>query len=153
MPLTTADVAYAAALIDNLAALRSREVSGSVLPVVQVSGRYGSLAWLGEITGTKVIETGRQYTKHNCTTHCPDRHADITSRSYRWTLTGIRAAIVLANCAPHMRVQAATARRLVDAGLAVSYQGQVVNDMHARGWEIPDLTPHPRARVPLALAR
>lgn len=153
MPLTTADIAYTAALIDNLAALRTRDYQGATLPVVQVSGRYGSLAWLGEVTGTKVIETRRQYARHNCTDHCPDRHADITSKSYRWSVTGVRAAILLANCEPFMRVQAATARQLVDLGLAVSYKGNVVNDMHALGWVTPDLPAHPRARVPLTVAR
>ena len=151
--LGTGDIAYAAALIDNVAALRTRDYQGSTLPVVQVSGRYGSLVWLGEVTGTKVVETRRQFTRHNCTQHCPDRHADIVSRSFRWSVTGIRAAIVLANIEPFMRVQAATARRLIDLGLAVAYQGQVVNDMAALGWTIPDLPVHPRARVPLALAR
>lgn len=150
--LGTGDIAYAAAILDNVAALRTRDHQGSTLPVVQVSGKYGSLVWLGEITGTKVVETRRQFTRHNCTEHCPDRHADIVSRSFRWSVTGIRAAIVLAACEPYMRVQAAAARRLVDLGLALAYQGQVVNDMGALGWPIPDLAPHPRARVPLALA-
>lgn len=150
MSLSTADIAYCAALIDNLAALRTRSVAGSqLLPVVQVSGKHGALPWLGSITGTKVIETGRKFTRHNCTEHCPDRHATIESRSYRWTLTGMRATIVLAACEPYLRVQAAEARELIDAGLTVQYQGQIIVDMRARGWPIPELTPHSHPRIPI----
>lgn len=150
MALTTADVAYAAAIIDNLAALRTREIGGgSTLPVVQVSGKFGSLLWLGEITGTRVIETSRKYTRHLCTEHCPAAHSEIESRSGRWTVTGMRATIMLYNVQRYLRVQAAAARQLIDAGLGVQYQGQVVNDMRKRGWDIPDLAPHPRARVSL----
>lgn len=147
--LSKADLAYCAALIDNLAALRTRRAGPSDLPVIQVSGKWGVLSWLGEITGTKVIETRRKYTRHNCTEHCPDRHAEIVSRSGRWSITGMRAVIVLLNCEPYLRVQAARARELIDAGLAASYQGSVVNDMAKRGWAIPPLPEHPRARVPL----
>jgi hypothetical protein len=149
MTLSQADVAYCAALIDNLAALRTRQVGPSTLPVVQVSGKWGVLSWLAEITGTKVIETRRKYTRHNCTEHCPSRHSDITSRSGRWSITGMRAVIVLLNCEKYMRVQESRARELIDAGLAATYQGQVVNDMRRRGWEIPPLAEHPRARVPI----
>lgn len=151
--LTLADIAYCAALIDNLAALRSRDVEGSELPVVQISGKHPVLPWLGEVTGTRVIPTRRAYSRHQCTEHCPDRHAHLTSTSARWSVTGMRATIVLAACEPHMRVQAAAARRLVDLGLRVQYQGQVVNDMAARGWPVPDLAEHTRARVPLAVTR
>lgn len=155
MSLPVADLGYVAALIDALAALRARTVpdSGTEVPVVQISGKHAVLPWLGEITGTRVVETRRAYTKHNCTTHCPDRHADITSVSYRWSVTGMKATIVLAAVEPYLRAQAADARRLIDLGLGVHYQGQTVNDMAARGWPIPDLTPHSRARVPLAVAQ
>ena len=149
MSLSPADIAYCAALLDNLAALRTRDFQGSELPVVQISGRHGVLPWLGEITGTRVIPTRRAYTKHNCTAHCPDRHADITSESARWSITGMRATIVLAACEPFMRVQAVDARRLIDLGMQVQYQGQVVVDMRERGWPIPELEPHVRARVPI----
>jgi hypothetical protein len=150
--LTTADVAYAAALIDNLAALRTREVGPSVLPVIQVSGRYGSLMWLGEVTGTKVIETSRKYQRHNCEEHCPTPHQSVESRSGRWSATGMRATIILANCEPFLRVQGERARDLIDAGLGVQYQGQVVNDMARRGWAIPDLPEHTHPRVRLEAA-
>lgn len=148
--LTTADLAYAAALIDNLATLRLRELGPSQLPVVSIAGRIGALTWLGEVTGVKVVETRRAYTRHNCTEHCPEAHARIESRSGRWSVTGMRATIVLANVEEYLRVQATDARQLVEAGLGVQYQGQVVNDMRRLGWSIPDLAPHSRARVEVA---
>lgn len=152
MSLSTADVAYCAALIDNLAALRARTLGPSTLPVVQVSGKWSSLSWLADLTGTKLIETNRKFSRHNCVEHCPDRHAHIESRSARWSITGMRATIVLANCEPYLRVQAPKARELIDHGLGVQYQGQVVRDMRQRGWVIPELTPHPRARIPITEA-
>lgn len=153
MSLGVAELGYVAAVIDNLAALRTRDLGPSVLPVVQVSGRYGALSWLGEITGTKIIPTNRRYTRHNCTEHCPDRHAEIVSSSARWSLTGMRATIVLAAVEPYLRVQAARARELIDAGLGVQFQTTVVNDMAQLGWPIPALEPHPRARFPLEVVR
>ena len=151
--LSTADVAYCAAIIDNLATLRARRYGPSLLPIVEVSGRWASLSWLADVTGTTLVETRRAYTRHNCTEHCPDRHANITSRSARWSVTGMRATIVLAACLPYMRERLEFARQLVEDGLGMQYQGQVVNDMAARGWPIPDLAEHTRARVPLAVAR
>jgi hypothetical protein len=59
----------------------------------------------------------------------------------------MRATIVLHTCLPFLRVQQVEARQLVDAGLGVQYQGQVVVDMRRRGWSVPDLEPHTRARV------
>lgn len=149
MTLSTADIAYAAAIIDNLAVLRAREYRNTTLPVVEVSGRHGALPWLGELTGVRVIPTARSYLRHGCAEHCPTKHQHIESASFRWSVTGTRATIVLAAVEPYLRVQAAKARELVEAGLAVQYQGQVVNDLREHGWPIPALPEHPRARVPL----
>lgn len=147
--MTEADIAYMAALLDNMAALRSRSLGPSVLPVIQISGKHAILDWVASVTGTKVIPTVRSYTRHQCTEHCPDRHNHLESSSRRWSVTGMRATIILAACEPFMKVQGATARSLIDAGLGVQYQGQVVNDMRDRGWPIPELSPHERARIPL----
>lgn len=151
MLLTQTDIAYCAAILDNSAALRSRALGPSLLPVIQVSGRYPALEWLGEITGTKVIDTRRGYSRHNCTEHCPDRHAHIQSESRRWTVTGMRATIVLVNVLPYLRYQCDRAQVLLEQGLSVQYQGQVVNEMASLGWQIPDLPEHSRARVPLTV--
>lgn len=147
------DLAYFAGIVDNNAALRSRALGTSILPVVQVSGKYQALEWLGELTGTKVIDTQRGYSRHNCTEHCPDRHAHIQSHSRRWSVTGMRATIVLVNILPYLRYQHSRAQELVDHGLSVQYQTQVVNEMAGLGWRIPDLAEHRRARIPLAVVR
>lgn len=147
-----ADLAYCAALIDNLATLRVRDLGNSRLPVIAISGKYEGLKWLGSATGTKVVETKRDYTRHNCTEHCPTAHAEIKSYSLRWSVTGMRATIVLVNVLPFLRVQADDARAMIDYGLTLQYKGQVVNDLAKIGWKIPELPAHPRARVPLRLA-
>lgn len=149
--LAQTDISYCAAVIDNNAALRSRALGSSLLPVIQISGRYPALDWLGEITGTKVIETSRGYTRHNCTEHCPQRHAHIKSESRRWSVTGMRATIVLTSVLPYLKYQRDQAEALIEQGLSVHYQGQVVNEMASLGWKIPDLPEHPRARVSLVV--
>lgn len=149
--LSETDIAYCAAVLDNLAVFRQRGTSASQLPVIQISGKLQVLSWLGQVTGTKVIETRRGYTKHMCTQHCPDRHADIRSTSGRWSVTGMRATIVLTNVLPYLRFQRQKAQELIDLGLQASYQGQVVNEMSQLGWSIPELPLHARARVPLTV--
>jgi hypothetical protein len=145
--LAVADLAYAAALVDTLAALRTRKVGPSELPVVQVSGRVDVTAWLAEVTGTKVIPTHRKYNRMDCVEHCPERHTHIVSESGRWEVNGARATIMLIAIEPYLRVKGAEARRLIDFGLASGYKTNVINDMATRGWPIPELREQPRARL------
>lgn len=146
-----ADLAYAAALVDSFAVLRIREYRGTGLPEVTIQGkRIATLDWLAEVTGVKVVTIGKGYSRHQCSEHCPDRHTRIAASTRRWQLTGARATVVLANVAPYMRVQARTARDLVDAGVLIGYSTSVANELVALGWALPDLRPQPRARVELA---
>lgn len=149
MSIDRADLAYAAALIDTLAVLKTREVNGTDLPVLAVnSSRHtGAIKFLCKLTGVKMVLTSRSYSRHQCTEHCPSSHLDIESRGERWMVVGAKATIVAHNVLPYLRVQREAARELVAAGRTVGYKGQVVAQMKQLGWEIPELKPQPRARV------
>lgn len=151
MSLPERDLAYVAALVDSLAVLRVREYRGTPLPEVTIQGaRLAALDWLAGLTGVRVVVIGKDYTQHRCAAHCPDRHTHVQGRTRRWQLTGARATVVLAAVEPFMRVQGREARQLVEAGRAIGWKGNVVADMAALGWVVPELREQPRARLALA---
>ena len=147
MKLAPADLAYAAALIDSFAVLTTRRVGEAELPQVTIQGKVAALPWLAEVSGVKVIEVAKDYARHQCSEHCPDRHTRIESTTRRWQLTGARATVVLYSVEPYLRVQARTARGLVEVGQGLGFKTDVVNDMTRLGWTIPELRSQPRARI------
>jgi hypothetical protein len=151
--LDVRDVAYAAALVDTLGVLSLREVGPTQLPNVAIQGRYAeTLAWLGEMTGTRLTTISRDFVRNACnacTHHCPEPHVHIKSTSVRWVVTGVKATIVLHNLAPFMRVQRDAALTMVEAGRTIGYKGNVIEQMREKGWEIPNLKKQPRARISL----
>jgi len=147
--LEAADLAYMAALVDNLAVLKTRRVGEADLPsVVLTTTRSGAaVRFLATSTGSKVTEIVRAYNRKGCVDHCTQAHLHIDTTGHRWQVTGAKATIVLHNLLPYMRVQTDSARKLIHAGQTIGYKGQVVVAMRDLGWEIPDLKPQPRARV------
>lgn len=141
------DFAYAAGLIDALGVLTLRAQPGTLsdLPVVTISGNPVAVGWLAERTGTKVVQTKRDYTRHRCTEHCPEAHDQIVSTSSRWSVTGTRATIVLHTVMPYLRAQHEMATELVARGLTIGWKGSVVADMTALGWSVPELKTQPRS--------
>lgn len=146
-----ADLAYVAALIDQFGRLKTRTVNDTELPEVLIQGRIPALEWLAGLTGTRVVEINKAYARHQCSEHCPDRHTDIVSVTGRWVVTGARATVVLYNVGPFMRDEGKRhlASTLVWQGQTVGFKGNVVNDMAARGWAVPELRNQPRARIEL----
>lgn len=140
--LADADLAYVAALVDTLGKLTTRVVNRDELPVVTIQGKHAILPWLAEATGVKIMRLDRNYTRHQCSEHCPDRHMGIESWTYRWQLTGARAVALLAAIEPHLRLQGREARRLVEVGRGVVFKPATVADMGRRGWVAPELAGH-----------
>ena len=96
--LGAGDLAYLAGVLDSRAVVRVRfiEDSEAVLPYIAMScGDARLMRWLGELTGVRSIVTTRKYDKHRCLEHCDKAHDHITSVSGRWSLTGVRATVVL----------------------------------------------------------
>lgn len=150
--LVPADLAYMAALIDNLAVLKTRLVNGSDLPAIVLTTTRSpeAVRFLARCSGSQVTTLVREYNKKGCIAHCKQPHLHIDTTGHRWQVTGAKATIVLHNLLPYMRVQKDLARKLIEAGRTIGYKGQVVNRMRELGWDIPELKPQPRARVPIS---
>lgn len=145
--LTDTDLAYAAAVIDTLALLRFRSIpSGNELPYVGISGPHRVVSWMSTITASKPTQVMRDYNRTNCSEHCPEAHEHIQSTTYRWSITGVKATIVLHNVRPFLRLQQELADELVAGGLEVGWKGQVPEQMRRLGWAIPALKHQPRMR-------
>lgn len=134
------DAAYVAALVDTLGKLTSRVVSRDELPVVTIQGKHDILPWLAAQTGVKIMKLDKNYTRHQCTEHCPDKHMGIESWTYRWQLVGARAALLLREIEPYMRLQAREARRLIELSEHIAFKPAVVADMRRK------LSTFPQAR-------
>lgn len=131
-------VAYVAGVVDLLGLIRIRYAEDTPLPVVQVHGKYMStLEYLGELTGTKAIETRREYTRAGCAEHCKEKHMHITSTSGRWSVTGAKATVLLWNMQPYLRVKKDAADGALAVGLRTKFKQGTVDKMRQLGWEIP----------------
>lgn len=135
--MTPADLAYIGALVDNLGKLTTRVVTRDELPVLTIQGKHAVLPWLAEVTGVRLIELDKSYSRHQCSEHCPDKHMPIESWTHRWQVTGARAIVVLYNVEPYMRVQDHEARVLLRLGGLVQVKGTTMNDMARLGWATP----------------
>lgn len=145
-PLTEADLAWVAGVIDALANLRLRNAGGSPLPEIQVNGQFPALQdRLAKMTGTTAISTRRDFTRHNCTEHCPSKHAHIQSVSGRWSITGVRALVVLAAIRPYIRLRPGLVDDLIAAGMTAQWKGQTLRSMSALGWPLPERPADPVA--------
>lgn len=149
--LDRADLAYMAALLDNLAVLKTRLANGTDLPAIALTTSRSpeAVRFLAERSGTKVTEIARDYHRKGCSDHCTVAHLHVDTTGYRWQVTGAKATIVLHNVRPFMRIQGDLADQLLAIGKMVGYSGSVVTRMRGLGWEIPQLKHQPRSRVSL----
>jgi hypothetical protein len=137
--LRVADLAYIAAVIDTRGHIASRSVREAMLPLLAVSSpEVALLNWLGEITGTRPVTTSRSYGRAGCSEHCPDAHQHVTSISGRWSVTGVKATVVLFNVAPYLRVRAQDAADAMALGLSAGFKRATVQKMAALGWALPN---------------
>lgn len=142
MMMPDTDLAYLAGIVDTLAVLRTRQVTTmdavTVLPMVAVHTPDRSvLRQLTQATGTKVTETNRAYAKAGCSQHCRERHQHVRSTSYRWSVTGVKATILLVGVRPYLRVKGAVADDGIRVGLQAPRKSATVVKMHALGWPLP----------------
>lgn len=131
-------VAYAAAVIDTQGVIRLREAGGTLLPMVALhSPNMELLDWFAEITGTKVTRVTRDYQRAPCVDHCQERHQHIKSVSGRWSVTGVRATVLLFNVRSHLRFQIDAAQEALAVGLSAPFKPATPKKMEALGWEVP----------------
>ena len=132
-------VAYVAGIIDTTGVIRTRMVQDTELPYVAVSGsNEGMLRFLAEVTGAKVTITRRSYMKAGCSVHCKEKHQHIQSISGRWSVSGVKATVLLHNVRPFMRLQAAEAAAALDVGLRTGFKPATVQKMSDLGWSVPE---------------
>lgn len=138
-------LAYVAGVVDLLGLIRIRTLAnGTKQPVVQMHGKYmPTLNYMGELTGTKAIEVSREYTRAGCAEHCKEKHMHVVSVSGRWSLTGVKATIMLWNIRPYLRLQADKAIEAIQIGTRSPFKQHVADKMRDLGWDVPDLAEKP----------
>lgn len=130
---------YVAALIDNIAALATRNADGTILPVVAIhTPNLPLLRELADMTGVGTSEIRRGYDRVLCTEHCVQPHLHVDSVSMRWMLTGAKATIVLHTVAPHTRFRTERILELVDIGTKAPLKMATIGKMRKLGWSIPE---------------
>lgn len=137
--VTEDDIVYIAAVIDTQGHITTRTVRDATLPLVAVSGKNDELLrWLGRMTGVRPFITTRDYSRHACNIHCPSAHQRIVSFSGRWSLSGIKATILLQGILPYMRFQRVAAIDAIQVGLEAGYKPATIEKMKALGWQPPE---------------
>lgn len=138
--LSAGDLAYLAGVLDTRAVVRVRytEDSATALPYIAMSsGDAALMSWLGQITGVRSIVTSRRYDKHRCLEHCDKAHDHITSVSGRWSLTGVRATLVLLATREWIRFHVEDWEKGIEAGETAGRKAATVRKMTALGWPVP----------------
>jgi hypothetical protein len=110
-----------------------------VLPFIAVQGRdMALLEWLGSVTRVRVGKGARDYVKGGCAAHCPEQHIHVVSETFRWSVTGAKATIVLMGVRAYVRLRPARFDELIELGLAQEWRPQTVKDMKDLGWPVID---------------
>lgn len=131
---------YLAGVLDLAGVIRTRTVkTGTELPYVALSGSHGPmLNLLGQLTGTRAIITHRSYLKAGCSEHCSDKHLHVESVSGRWSVSGVKATVLLYNLRPYLFFNEGLAADAINVGLAAPFKAGVLHKMDALGWFLPD---------------
>lgn len=136
--MDVATLAYAAAIIDTQGIIRTRMAGDTELPYVGVHGNNEPmLRYLGEITGTKVTIVRRAYSKAGCAQHCAEKHQHVQSVSGRWSVSGVKATVLLHNLRPYLRLQHDDAIAALNVGVTAPFKPATIQKMRELGWDAP----------------
>jgi hypothetical protein len=159
LPVTAADMAWMAGVIDVKGATlrknnKTRRTPQVVLYVQEKDERIARR--LSALTGIKPEAHARPlaeaFLRRNCAEHCVTPHVHVGTDAYpwqmpqttRWALTGIAAAVVLANLAPFMSTYADYAADVAEvvgnfaaAGHGSGAVRKTLLRLSALGWQIP----------------
>jgi hypothetical protein len=139
MKLDVPTVAYVAGVIDLQGLIRTRQAGDTELPYVAVSGpNTEMLHYLAALTGTTATVTRRSYSKAGCAEHCAEKHQHIVSTSGRWSVSGVKATVLLWNIRPYLRLQTAAATSAIAVGTCTGFKQSTVAKMEQLGWDVPD---------------
>lgn len=140
--LDVATLAYVAGVLDMQCNIKTRTTpDDTVLPMLAMYGpNVAMLEYLASLTDTKMVVARRSFSRAGCAQHCKDKHQHIESVSGRWTLTGMKATIVLHNIRPYVRLQSEAVTSALVVGLNAPFKPAALRKMTDLGWEIPDLS-------------
>jgi len=141
MSLDVSTLAYIAAILDSRAVIRQRTVGETDLPYLAVSCPDERLLdLLCRATAIRKVVTRREYAKAGCAEHCQEKHVHTVSRSMRWSVTGVKATVVLDNCLPYMQIQQEEAMEVLAIGLTAPYKAAALRRMAELGWDVSRVT-------------
>lgn len=130
--------AYMAGILDALGLFQVRRVQERDLAKVALHSTNGPLLeWVGAATGTKITEVKRNYARYGCDEHCNEKHIHVNHSSLRWSVTGVRATILIHSVLPHLVLQSETAEQVLDATADAPYRKPTAEAMAALGWTLP----------------
>lgn len=159
VPVSMTDMAWMAGVIDLKGTMlrkrnQSRRTTQFVLYVQTKNERIA--ARLSALTGTApeshTPPTAEMFLRRNCAEHCVTPHVHVNDGPYpwqmprttRWALTGIAAAVVLANLAPFMSTCGDYAADVAEIVRDFAAEGQgsgavrkTLARLSALGWQIP----------------
>lgn len=136
--------AYVAGIIDMVGLIRLRPMKNGnpPIPYVGVSTNNKQVVdFLAGLTDTKVTVTHRKYGRHRCTQHCPTPCSDVDSTSYRWSVTGAKATVLLANIKRYLMFKTTVANEALEAAREANYKAATMRKMTVLGWDLPNLRP------------
>ena len=137
--IDTPTLAYIAGVLDLHGVIRTRTAGDTELPYVALSGsNEGMLTFLADVTGTRAVVTRRQFSRAGCAEHCSEKHQHVTSVSGRWSVSGVKATVLLWNVRPFMRLQAEEATSALAVGMSTKYKPATVRKMAELGWDVPE---------------
>jgi hypothetical protein len=156
-PVSTADMAWMAGVIDLKGAVVRKNNKTRKTPqvVLYVNTKNKLIAErLSALTGTAPEEhekiTAEDFLRRNCAEHCTTPHVHVGKYDWhmppttRWSLTGIAAAVVLANLAPFMSTYGAYAGDVAEVFGNFAAEGKgsgavrsALSRLSLLGWQMP----------------
>ena len=137
-PLTSEQIAYLAGIIDVKARISIKRIADTFLPRVATSSPNPALNLiLGEATGMKPVDHTRNYTRVGCDQHCTEKHLHVLSKTTVWSVTGMKATVLLHNVLPYLQLQRREAELALQCGLQAPFKKATIKRMTDLGWPIP----------------
>lgn len=135
MKLTTEELAYFAGMVDALAVIRSRQVGETTLIYLAISSsNFGILKEFARVTDIKVTTVNRKYDRVGCQAHCEEPHLHVESVTGRWSVSGIKATVMLRALLPYLRLKTPEARIMLETFGNAPYKLHVLQKMIDLGW-------------------
>lgn len=155
--LTPAELGWMAAVIDLKGHISRKRNYQRVTPQIVLmvdTKHYAILRRLTAMTGTtadaKIERPVKEFMRRACTVHCPEAHVHIAEdyvmpATWRWTITGVAAGIVIHNLLPYMTTDDGYTETVTEVFTQATFRGKGSGAVRASvlrlrnlGWDIPE---------------